>query len=961
MLNLGSSSRRLTDDVEMGVVSETSDAGPSCEDTVLFKNRATFAVAHLLHFRNYIQDGSLFVDPKNRSPTWKPLAEQYLKRFQNIFSNIYARNVNRGATEKLQLGTMFEQLPNSHQLEAETQLNEEEYNMNKNDPLFRSAFEACDTKKKRALPDFLKLLREAKSSKTRGAHGETILHKLILWSLRDKQSYVVYRRLIEFVLDDEHHRRVLINSYHEGPRYRGESAVHMAVEAGDLSLLKFLVSRGADLNIARCGGEFFAIKNMGGTVLGMAVRNGHRDIATYLLRDCRVESNAYDEYGNTALHVLAWWGITSWTKHAKLEEDPDNTEEDAGTSAGSGPWQLLTNYGASLKQRNKMCYTPLLTAVYRRNKGMVQFLLGESRKLVWEVGEVKAYLYPLTDIDINPNKMLKFVKKIGQDGKNGEYNQESSTASSKNSEYSPGDGTPLDKIFYQTAIEIAVRNGDGRMLMDIPLFQIVLRAKWHLYARDMFNWYFLRGVLYQLLFLFAMWVIPNASPGTGSGELTAQNIAEARRTYFSTNKATEFDQFVSTYGVLRLCLEVLLVIVTIVALVEELFELKNQKPKKYFRGFNSAHNFLQLFNILILVFAFACRVADKPLAENSFLSIYSVSGWMSLLYFGKGLRSIGPTLIMVYKMLMTDVFQKFAIIYVAIVIAFSQAIWLQMAFIINADVPQQSTNATAKSAAPTLSVGVKASTSKSSDDDDVGDYGNPWRVALKLFGLIVNGDQFKTLNKAQLGWLAVTFFSVFMILTSILLLNVLIAMLNSTYNKVTEQSEEVWVVQWASLILEMDEKMSETRCLANRLGFKSTRFMEEEEQINAEKPKDSEIQIASGSDQGERQPIDQHDKSQTEAIAERERGSQAVESTYYFEIHLRDGIQDPTFLSTHHHPDLSVGETILAEMRKTKNPGLRQLNTAELLPKPGASAVIRRGGVKVPNRVQRAFTADKVA
>ncbi|KAI8804184.1 hypothetical protein BJ742DRAFT_776481 [Cladochytrium replicatum] len=745
--------------------------------------------------------------------------------------------------------------------------------LNQNDPVYSSAYHACDRESGRSPKAFLDLIAHPNALHKRGAHGETVLHKLILRFMVDKPSREVYRKMIELLLDDERHRRAFVNSVFEGPEYRGESPAHMAVAARDLKLLQFLVSKGADVNIPRCGGHFFSIESVpynGGTVLGMAIRNNQKEQATYLLRDCGAEPNAWDQHGNTALHVLAWWGIASWNTLSEFENSDDNESgenEQTKTKDGLGPWELLRAFGAKDTQRNSMSYTPFLTAVFRRNKSMVEALIDDSREILWEFGEVKKFNYPLTDIDVNPHK-----------DKNS-----SRTGSIKNElrriSVMPEDvKVPRLKRMYPTAIEIAVKNEDGNLLMQIPIFQIVLRAKWRMYTRYMFYWYFGIACFYQILLIIAVWMIPNGPieiPAI-NGSSKTKELAAARWMYFSVGEEVSNEAIIDTitrWGVLRFVLEIILLTSNILSLFNELFqEMMKQGIRGYFfDGFNSSHNTLQLLNILLFFSALLARLARDPLAENTILSVLAISGWTSLLYFGKGLKTIGPTIIMVYRMLITDVLKKFAIIYGIFLIAFGQAIWLQMSLLaVDSTFVVQTTPAAESGINSTMTT----SGGSSDSTDSVSDYANAQTAILKMFGLIVNGSEFSTLQKAPLGALAVILFVVYMVLSSILVLNVLIAMLNSTYTKITDQSEEVWFVQWANLILEMDEKRSKRRPTSLRLGF----------------------------------------------------NAKQKSNTRYFQLELKEGTPIPIRLRTSDQPGTCMGDLILRDIKKRSGVSKAQLN-----------------------------------
>ncbi|KAJ3119841.1 hypothetical protein HK098_005098 [Nowakowskiella sp. JEL0407] len=648
----------------------------------------------------------------------------------------------------------------------------------------------------------------------RGAHGlvfysyflETILHKLCLYIITtdDPVQIQEYDGMIRYLLNSEYHRRFLINAIYEGPVYRGEHAAHFLCVRRreiDLRLLKYLIERGADVHLPRAAGIFFgrdSAQYCGGSLLGMCVRLGNRRVLNYLLGESvRMCPDIIDTWGNTALHTLAWFGITAWDQEAIASEpNPDFRQE--------SPFVTLRREGANVQLLNRQEYTPFLLAMARKQSDVARQIIEELKETDWVFGDVGAYRYPLNRIDVNNNEKRKhglskwtlfftfqwkeFFKKL--------WNGDSSHAS--------------------TALELAVKNQDNAALENISILRIVLEAKWYLYAKDMFYFYFTMSLLYQLIFLTVQAITP-------FGPVDELVVADGKLLFPNATRSLgekRLDYFSSSVGIARLVLESYLVLANFATVIQEFLEMNRAGLRMYFfSGFNVHYNLLQWLSISVFVVGVVFRFLYMPVYETFMASVLSVTGWFQLLYFAKGMMGIGPLVIMVYKMIVDDFGKRFLPLYAVILIAFSQAVWLQMAFFsrnddnfsvdqIKADVQER----------PTFNDAT--GTNQTFPFADAEKY---WRnllsTILHIFGQLVGGSEFDNLEKSPIGLFSILLFVIYGIITVLLLLNVLIAMFNTTYTSIIEKATQVWQIEWANVILEMDYKMARGRLESYPFGI----------------------------------------------------------------------------------------------------------------------------------------------
>lgn len=118
----------------------------------------------------------------------------------------------------------------------------------------------------------------------------------------------------------------------DGTDGRGCTALHGAAQWGHPGIVKLLLDRGADPNVAESGG-------LAGTALTMAALNGHMDIAQMLVA-AKADVNATDYERRTAMHLAIQAG----------REDIALFMIEAGTAPGT---------------QSRMGDTPLLDAVRR--------------------------------------------------------------------------------------------------------------------------------------------------------------------------------------------------------------------------------------------------------------------------------------------------------------------------------------------------------------------------------------------------------------------------------------------------------------------------------------------------------------------------------------------------------------------------------------------------------------------
>lgn len=221
--------------------------------------------------------------------------------------------------------------------------------------------------------------------------------------------------------------------------------------------------------------------------------------------------------------------------------------------------------------------------------------------------------------------------------------------------------------------------------------------------------------------------------------------------------------------------------------------------------------FLFTLTCLLILFCFPLRLLKLQQAEDFLAAIIMFTLPLKLLFFCRASRSVGSFVVMIYKIVVDDVlcFVVFLIIFVA---GFSQS------FLI-----------------------IFRSHNSSSEDKNY--FVNLFDGIISMHMMAYNefGIVFDEFNSTDYPTLARILFCAYMILVSILLINMLIAMLGKTYQDIASQPNEN-VRQWARALLFVERMCSDeekramlTRYCHERKYYCSTWALTENDRIEIDK------------------------------------------------------------------------------------------------------------------------------
>ncbi|TPX31473.1 hypothetical protein SmJEL517_g05189 [Synchytrium microbalum] len=311
---------------------------------------------------------------------------------------------------------------------------------------------------------------------------------------------------------------------------------------------------------------------------------------------------------------------------------------------------------------------------------------------------------------------------------------------------------------YESALEIAARNEDDEMMAQ-DLFKAVLEVKWIIFGWGMYIRRFIVTFLYMfILSLVIQWLPYNQSD---------------RLDYGGPNGN----------GWFRAPLEI---IVIVGAAIQMMFEIKDILANgiKYLSGFGGQRNATQ-FSFCALIFAALILRFVQPAdgnansndgvngaAESAVLALAALIGWIYLLSFARGSRSFGPLWLVFSSTLTTDVV-KWLILFGCFSFSFAQAFYLLM-----------------------QNTGV----------DDWSTLGGAvvWTIRI-LFGQ----GSYDDFRSSRIPTLGAILFLTYAAATTILLVNVLIAMLSVTFGLIQGSAETKWRLQWTQLLLDLEAGLTD--------------------------------------------------------------------------------------------------------------------------------------------------------
>ncbi|OQR98501.1 vanilloid receptor-related osmotically activated cha (ISS) [Achlya hypogyna] len=513
--------------------------------------------------------------------------------------------------------------------------------------------------------------------------------------------------------------------------YRGENILHIAIVHRNVPVVRWLVDTMPDLLDAETTGSFFAPGTpcyFGGTPLLFALASNLLDAASAILNAAAVapkDSAAAkttiwmtDAIGNNALHLAVVHDLPEVydfaVKHAMARFEYACPRGFDPTAPGYDlPAFLKQLYGADkatfqrfLRQLNHDQLSPLTLAAAMGKAAMLQHVLGRQTTTAWMYGPVTAKMIPLRELE---------------------------------------EPLPLAGGRPKTAIECLCSY--LRLSSCIPPASDVLRArldllgafevktlidkKWTFNGASAFYWACCRHVVFALV-LTASTLLPGAGNQRRSG--------------------------------LALLAELYVVVETAAKVARERREVRHHGVRAYWHDTGAAmvDTVLKLTQVAAVAGAVGCRAARRPVAEDGCVAAALLGAYLHLLFFLYGFRRTGPFIVMLHRMLFSDVV-RFSLVYAAVLGGFGTSLYVVV---------------DGRGGAHMLGDRLKA-------------------LLLAAFAATFNFDDYRLGRMpvpAQLGIFA------YMVLVVIVLINLLIAMMGNTYDSIIDGAEQRWYAERVNIM-----------------------------------------------------------------------------------------------------------------------------------------------------------------
>ncbi|XP_054481776.1 transient receptor potential cation channel subfamily V member 1 isoform X2 [Anoplopoma fimbria] len=611
------------------------------------------------------------------------------------------------------------------------------------DGLFEAV--ACgDVRKLDNLHQYLHLNMMRLSDSLYQSYGKTVLMKALL-HLKDGKNETV--ELLIDISEKIGDIKEFVNAAYTNSYYKGQTALHIAIERRNISYVKLLVSKGANVHANACG-VFFQPHDgpnfyFGELPLSLAACTNQPAVVDFLMENeyQRADAKMMDSHGNTVLHALVMVADNS------MDRDKDNDNTEFITNMYDRILKTTAQLHPELKLEdieNKKGLTPLKMAAKTGKIGLFTHILKRefqeshtkhlSRKFTeWVYGPVHSSLYDLASVDSYEDNSVMEILVYGSDIPN-----------------------------------------RHEMLQMEPLSRL-LEEKWKKFAGRMFFLNFLVYLMYLIIFT-----------------VVAYNKKFGELPYPSKH---------TTMGYLYISGQLLTALANCYFFLAGILDMKRKRPKLQtllIDGYYEILFFVQ--GLLFMVTAVLYLFGQKQYL--SFLVLCLALSWMNMLYFSRGDIHMGIYSIMIQKMILSDIL-RFLLVYIVFLFGFSAAVvtLLREPNVKNSTVSQQGK---VRVFGP-LDAGeecVKPSFTSIS------------YTTLQLFKFTIGmGDMEFTQDheNAEVFYLLLIGY---IILTYILLLNMLIALMNRTVEKTTEESNSIWKLQRAITILEMEKRLS--CCLRRR-------------------------------------------------------------------------------------------------------------------------------------------------
>lgn len=533
-----------------------------------------------------------------------------------------------------------------------------------------------------------------------------------------------------------------VNAAYTNSYYKGQTALHIAIERRSIPYVQLLISKGADVHI-KASGTFFQPHDgpnfyFGELPLSLAACTNQPDMVKFLMVNeyQRADAKLVDSYGNTVLHALV--GIADNSK--------DNTA--FVTSMYDCVLKVTAQMHPKLKLEdieNKNRLTPLKMAAKTGKSEIFSHILQRefheshtkhlSRKFTeWVYGPIHSSLYDLASVDSYENKSV------------------------------------MDILVYGSEIP------NRHMMLETEPLTCLLEEKWKRFAGPIFFFNFLVYLVYLIVFTIVA--------------------------YNKKKRQVPFPVERNMRGFLYVTGQLLMLLANIYFFIMGIVDMKRKRPKLKTLLIDGYYEILFFVQGILFLVSAGLYLSGRE-EYLSFLVLCLAFSWVNLLYYSRGDKHMGIYSVMIQKMILGDIL-RFLFVYIVFLFGFAAAVVTLLI-----EPPEKNTTVS-----PSPRGRMTTATEPGEECFKVS-YTNISYTTLQLFKFTIGMGDMEFTQDYQYKEVFYVLLIAYIILTYILLLNMLIALMNRTVEKITMESASIWKLQRAVTILDMEKRLP--YCLRKRL------------------------------------------------------------------------------------------------------------------------------------------------
>ncbi|XP_012877135.1 PREDICTED: transient receptor potential cation channel subfamily V member 6 [Dipodomys ordii] len=539
----------------------------------------------------------------------------------------------------------------------------------------------------------------------------------------------------------------------------GETALHIAALYDNLDAAMLLMEAAPELVFEPMTSELYA----GQTALHIAVMNQNVNLVRALLaRGASVSARATGFAFHLSPHNLIYYG-----------EHPLSFAACVGSEEIV---RLLIEHGADIRAQDSLGNTVLHILILQPNKTFACQMY--NLLLSYDGGD------HLQSLELVPNHQgLTPFKLAGVEGNTVMFQHLMQKRKHIQWTYGPLTSTLYDLTEIdssgdeQSLLELIVttKKREARQILDQTPVKELVSFKWKRYGRPYFC---VLGAIYLVYIIcFTMCCVYRPlKPRT-------TNRTNPRDNTLLQQKLLQ-EAYVTPKDDLRLVGELVTIIGAVIILLVEIPDIFRLGVTRFFGQTILGGP----FHVIIITYAFTVLVTMVMRLTNTDgevvpMSFALVLGWCNVMYFARGFQMLGPFTIMIQKMIFGDL-MRFCWLMAVVILGFASAFYIIF---------------------------------QTEDPDELGhfyDYPMALFSTFELFLTIIDGP---ANYDVDLPFMYSITYAAFAIIATLLMLNLLIAMMGDTHWRVAHERDELWRAQVVATTVMLERKLP--RCLWPRSGI----------------------------------------------------------------------------------------------------------------------------------------------